>query len=657
MINLTGQFNLNTNVVCGDKSITHRALILGALAAGTSVIRNVTLSADILTTIDCLRSLGAAIDVKGTTVTVGCIPQHEYPRLTLNCGNSGTTARLLAGVVAGLGVNAKFVGDDSLTQRPMQRVIEPLTTMGAKFVLRKNCLFELRAAKLHGATINAKVNSAQVKSAVLLAGLLAEGETRYVEQLHTRNHTELMLKSIGANISVDGNVITVSKSVLSPFEVDIPSDPSSVAFGVALAVAKGVEATFTNVLLNDTRLGFYRVLQRSGANITYCNIREVFGERVGDIVVKKSVLKPLFATEQDVCDGIDEVPLLATLALTVNGEHKFGSVAELQYKECNRIQAIEHIASKCNQSASFDGKDLTLISNGVLPKGKHFSSFNDHRIAMCETVLSIIVGGGSVDNAPFDISFPQFCSMLGIAPLKLGLIGESVSDSKSPELMAHLAGKAGVCCSYDTINLPKDISDDELLKIIGSFDALNVTMPFKNRVAALLHADCPSVNTVGKNILPTSTDGYGVIQSLRSHNIDITNKPLWIVGAGGAAEACVRELVQHGCKMQVLNRTESHAKRLVDKYSLPVEVTNPVGILSFVPQCSFEQSLPFPDSVEFVFVADYKRHSNLREQATKRGLTVIDGLEMLYHQGAKSFALWTDTAAQNYYPQFLKEIK
>ena len=655
MLNLTGQFNLHTDVICGDKSIAHRALILASLASGKSIIRNVTLSGDICSTVNCLRSLGAKIDVNGSTVTVEPIACVSH-NVTLDCGNSATTARLLAGVVAGLGVRARFIGDQSLMKRPMQRVVEPLRTLGAHIDFDDGCLFVIHGGVLHGATIHASVNSAQVKSAVLLAGLFADGVTRYVEKIPTRNHTELLLRSLGANIRVEGNSTTVCKSLLMPFEADVPNDPSSVAFGVALAVAKGIDVTFKNVLLNETRLGFYRVLKRSGANIRYCNVREVFGERVGDIAVKKSVLKPFVASVQDVCDGIDEIPLLATLALTVNGEHKFASVSELQYKECNRIEAIEHIAELCAQKAVFDGKDLTVVSNGKLPRGKYFTSFGDHRIAMCEAILSVIVGGGSIDNAPFEISFPQFSHMLGISPLRLGLIGENVSNSKSPRLMAHLAGSAGICCSYDTINLPRDIDDDKLLKVIDSFQGLNVTMPFKNRVANLLHADCPSVNTVGRMLKPQSTDGYGIMQSLLSHNVDVVNKSLWIVGAGGAAEACIRELLKLGCKMQIVNRTESHAEQLSAKYGLESSVENPTGVLSFVPECEYEQTLTLPKSCEFVFIAAYKGYSGLRKQATKRGLTVIDGLEMLYHQGAKSFALWTGTPTQCDYRTFLTSV-
>lgn len=695
------KYQLNTDVNYSDKSLTHRALILAAISSGTCVVRNVSLSQDVLSTINCLESLGAKIELNESTATVTPIERVEYAssdRLTpetsmfhdkticsetreersddpqrllrsqsrqpfwaecasLNCGNSGTTARLLAGIVAGLGVKARFVGDDSLMKRPMDRVLDPLQSMGAKFVRDANCLFESCGGELKGTTVEAKVNSAQVKSAVLLAGLNACGETRYVEQIATRNHTENMLASFGADITVDGPTVTVRKSYLKPFEIELPNDPSSAAFIVALALAKGEEITLSNVLLNETRLGFYRVLQKSGAQIEFVNVHETFGERVGDIEVKRSVLRPFVATEQDVCDGIDEIPILATLALTVKGKHIFKSVAELQFKESNRIEAIEYIATTCNQLATFDGKDLTVVSDGNLPCGKYFTSFGDHRIAMSEAILSLIVGGGSVDYAPFEISFPQFLDILGIRPLRLGLIGQSVSNSKSPRLMACLAGRANICCQYDTINLPADLPDDKLFKIINSFDGLNVTMPFKNRVATLLGAECPSVNTIGRAIEPQSTDGYGIAQSLISHGIDVECKQIWVVGAGGAAEACIRELTKYGCQIEIINRTKDRADRLIHKYKLSNNVTNPVGILSFVPTCAFEQNLAIPESVKFVLVADYKGYSGLREKALARGLTVIDGLEMLYHQGAKSFALWTDTPIQEEYQVFLQDLE
>lgn len=653
MINLNGQFKLNTNIASGDKSLSHRALMLAAIAENASVVRNLALSRDVLSTVECLRALGADIRLDGTTATVypiTCIPTDI---VTLNCGNSGTTARLLAGLVAGLGVKAIFVGDKSLMSRPMNRVLQPLGELGVRYELRKDCLFALQGGNLAGKQLNANVNSAQVKSAVLLAGLFADGETSYAERITTRNHTELMLAHMGANIHVEGKRVTVAKSRLGGgLDITLPNDPSSIAYGVALAIITGQEATFSNVLLNPLRMGFYRVLQRSGANIIYVNIRKVCGETVGDICVKPSVLSCVTATEQDVCDGIDEISLLATVALTVKGEHVFYNVDELRYKECNRVHAIEHIAKKCNQQCSIVEGVLRITSDGKLPKGKLFRSFDDHRIAMCETVLALYAGGGSVDTTPYDVSFPTFMFMLGLSPLRLGLIGENVSNSRSPILMSYLAQNVDICCVYETINLPRDIPDTKLLEVIDSFHGLNVTMPFKNRVATLLKANVPSVNTVGRYISAQSTDGYGIYQALVANGMDIANASLWIVGAGGAAEACIQELLKFGCKMQVINRTQSNLDRLAEKYGLPHHVENPVGVLSFVPECEFEQNLVLPSSAQFVLAAAYKGQSGLKQKAMERGITVIDGLEMLYNQGAKSFALWTGTDMQNDYDGF-----
>ena len=650
MLSLNGQFHLNTGIGYGDKSVSHRALMLAAISDGVCTIHNVSRCDDVASTARCLEALGATVAFDGTTATVTPIKRLPKGVVVLDCGNSGTTARLLAGLVAGLRVSARFVGDKSLAQRPMQRVTEPLTELSARFTQEEGCLFVCHGGKLTGATICAKVNSAQVKSAVLLAGLFADGTTTYVEKLPTRSHTERLLQHLGCNVEMRDTAVSVKKSKVKAFELTVPNDPSSAAYFTALAVAKNIEITLPDVLIDDARTGFYRVLQKSGARISFENVRQCYGEKVGDIVVKKSKLTPFVATEQDVCDGIDEVPILATLALTVKGSHAFYGVSELKHKESNRIAAIEHIATTCGQTFGISSDDCLFIkTSGKLRKNCYFTSFNDHRIAMCEAILSLIVGGGSVDSAPFSVSLPQFEQILGISPLRLGLIGENVTDSKSPRLMAHLAMNAGVSCSYHTVNLPKDVSDGKLLKVIESFDGLNVTMPFKNRVASLLNAKVASVNTVGRGIEPTSTDGYGIVQSLVNNGIEFAGKQLLVVGAGGAAEACIAELLKYDCKIALLNRTKVHKLHLQTKYNLPESVANPVGLLSFVPSCEYEQKLELPESVQFVLIADYKGASNLKQQATERGLRVIDGLEMLYHQGAKSFALWTKTQIQTDY--------
>lgn len=658
MLRLNGQFNLNASVVCGDKSIAHRALIFASVADGTSVIGNMPLSADVLTTADCLRALGADIRFDGNTVTVEPIAEVK-DNVTLNCANSGTTARLLAGLVAGLGVNATFIGDASLSKRPMDRVLQPLERMGAKFSKPKNCLFKcLGGTRLYGSTVYAAVDSAQVKSAVLIAGLFAEGSTTYVEKLSTRNHTELMLAALNANIKVDGQAVTVSKSRLLPIKTDIPCDVSSMSYLVAAAVITGKPFVCSNVLLNERRLGFVRVLQRAGADIKCIQEETRFGETVGSIIVKKSGFGALYASAADVCDAIDEVPLLAALSVTMRGTHVFEGVGELRHKESDRIKAVLHMAAACGQKAEYANGRLIVVSNGVLEKNPRFCSFDDHRIAMCEVVLCIASGGGSVDRAPFDVSFPQFETALGLNIYRLGLIGGTdIRKSLSPLLMEYLSTVANVNCSYDLLVQPDGVTDERLLDIISRYDGLNVTMPYKMRVAQLLNADCLSVNTVGRNVVPQSTDGYGMVTALRDMGVDFENKPLYVAGAGGAAALCVQTLLSYGCKIQILNRTKSHADVLINKFNLSCNVSNPYGMLSFVPECDYEKSLPLPDSCKFVFTAAYKGTSGLKDKALARGITYVDGLRMLYHQGAKSFALWTDTALQNNYGGFVEFLR
>ncbi len=653
MLCVNGQFNIDCNYVGGDKSVSHRALILAAIADGDSVIRNLSLCDDVAATCECLRALGADIRLDGATAAVRPVSVPKSG-VTLNCRNSGTTARLLAGLVAGLGVRAKFIGDESLTSRPMERVLDPLRKMGARFSKTDGCLFESLGGKLQGIEYKAVVNSAQVKSAVLIAGLFADGETTYIENIPTRNHTELMLRGAGADVAVDGLTVTVRKSAVRALNLDVPRDFSSVAFLITLALLCGREARFDGVLLNERRTGFLRVLQRGGANITSENITERFGEPTGDIVVKPSRLKPLYASETDVCDSIDEVPLLCSIAAATQGRHEFHAVDELRRKESDRVRAIQSIAVKLGATAEVANDSLTITSDGGKVGNPRFCCFNDHRIAMCAVIMALVCGGGSVDCAPFDVSFPGFLQAVGVTPYKLALIGENVRDSRSPVLMSYLASKSNLCCSYVTVSLPRSVSDERLLETINSFDGVNVTMPFKTRVAALLRADVPSVNTVGKRICPCSTDGCGIVKSLTANGIDFANKPIWIVGAGGAAEECVRVLMKYNCAIRVINRTQARADALTEKYGLSKQIDEPYGVLSFVPECEFEGNIQLPNSVRFVFVAAYKGQSGLRDKAAQRGIKCVDGLEMLYHQGAKSFALWTGTEVRDDYDGFLK---
>ena len=650
MLNFNSQFNIDTSVCYGDKSLTHRALIIASIASGASTIRNISLCQDIFATINCLRTLGAQIDIDGTTAKVTPI-STPCDNVVLDCQNSGTTARLLAGVVAGLGIKATFVGDNSLTSRPMQRVMDPLTELGAKFTKCDGELFTVHPSILVGKTLTAKVNSAQVKSAVLLAGLFAQGTTQYVEPVATRSHTETML----AHCGVDTTNCAVAKNTPKPLDITIPNDISSASFLMALALLTNQSLLLKNVGVNDGRIGFLTVLQKAGANIFVQNTRTEFGEKVADICIQKGAIGPLSATTTDVVNAIDEIPILSVLALATKGTHLFCGVGELAHKECNRIDAIIGLAQACGQTATFDGANLTIISNGILPHKPHFCAYNDHRMAMASAVMSLACGGGSVDSFPVEVSFPNFLQTLGIYPKKFCVVGSNVAHSMSPMLHMCLAKNANICCNYQAVNLPTDVTDEQLLATICSFDGANITLPFKNRVATLLNATNPSINTVGKNITPTSTDGYGVMQALATNGIDIANKKLWIVGAGGGAEATIVELLGK-CQMQVVNRTASKAQALTQKYTLATDIAQPDGILTFVPECEFEQSLQLPNSCQFVFVSAYNGKSGLCDKAKQKGIKVVDGLQMLYHQGAKSFALWTNTQVQNNYQDFYSFI-
>lgn len=675
MLYLTSHNNIAGDIQCGDKSISHRALILAAIADGQSVIRNISTCRDVLTTANCLRALGAEIDICGTTaiVTPWTTPKSG---VTLDCENSGTSARLLAGLVAGLGVDATFVGDESLSRRPMDRILQPLAQMGAVFEKGEKNLFRNIPHKLHGAQLSAQVNSAQVKSGVCLAALFADGETSYTEFLPTRDHTENLLKYLGANCICENLTVRIAKSCIPFFEITVTNDISSIAFLVALALLQKSAHIFRDVCVNPRRSGFLRILQNAHADIFVENKRELFGETVADIRVESSELQQIFACEADVCDAIDEIPVLAALAIATRGKHVFCSVGELRLKESDRIAAIVHMAEACGCRADFDGQNLTILSNGIVARKPRFDTFGDHRIAMSQAVLALSACGGgslSTDNMPanpefcddllcpeeacFATSFPNFLKCAGVCPMHFALVGEHVCDSLSPILMRQLAAQADVCCSYTPISLSQDVTDNRLKAILDRFDGANITMPFKTRAARIFSGAAASVNTVGRNIAATSTDGFGLIEALKLHGLNVENAPLWIVGAGGAAEACIAELLKHGCRLQIFNRTPSHAEKLILKYSLPRNVPNPKGVLSFVPECEFENQILLPRSVEFVFTAYYKGSCNLRRQAESRGIVCVDGLEMLFFQGAKSFSLWTNTPGQTDYTLFRGELQ
>lgn len=396
-----------------DKSITHRAVMLNAAASGCAVIKNALLGGDCISTIKCMTALGAEIRVDGSTVYITGTP--KFSDAILDAGNSGTTARLLAGLLSGKNCNVTISGDESLSKRPMRRISEPLRQMGAKIETTGGTLpMNISPARLCGIDYQSKQASAQVKSAVLLAGLSADGETSVTEPEKSRDHTEIMLAGMGADIKVNGLTVTVKRGELKATDIYVPGDISSAAYLLGLAaVVKGASVTVKNTGLNRTRTGLLGVLKRMGADLT---ITEKGGvEPYGDVMLKNAPLKPFCITKETVPSLIDELPLLAAIACYAEGVSVISGAEELKVKESNRIDTT--VAALRSMGADIMPTDDGMIinGNGRLSGGGTADSALDHRIAMSAAVAAAgsEKGGGIKDTECVYISYPGFFDILG----------------------------------------------------------------------------------------------------------------------------------------------------------------------------------------------------------------------------------------------------
>ncbi len=397
----------------GDKSITHRALIFGAISKGETVITNANLCDDCNATIDCLKKLGAKFTISNDSITVKGITNLNED-IELYCGNSGTTARLLVGLTSGLNIHAKFYGDNSLINRPMRNIL-PLTQMGAKILPLTNGIAEVFPSTLCPIEYKMDIVSAQVKSSVLLAGLNASGQTTVIEKQKTRLHTESMIKMFGGNVTMKKNAITVSKSALVGQNVFITNDTSTASFLIALGLFYG-NISLKKVLISTARAGLIDLLISSGANITLTNMNNVGLDVYADIIVEKSHLQPLICPATLVSRMIDEIPVACVIASKIVGESVFYGLKELTIKESNRLETIVKMLNCVNVSASiFDGENICVNGNGIIDGGK-VSVFSDHRIAMSSIILGILSQNGVVidDCQCIDVSCPNFLQMLGL---------------------------------------------------------------------------------------------------------------------------------------------------------------------------------------------------------------------------------------------------
>ena len=404
-----GEFDLP-----GDKSITHRAVMLNAGADGESFVQNALMGEDCLSTCRCMRALGATVDVDGTTIRIVGAPKFRSG-VELDCGNSGTTIRLLTGFLAGKGIQAKLYGDASLSTRPMGRVAEPLSSLGANVeTTDSRPPVYVYPALLQGADVNLKIASAQVKSAVLLAGLSASGKTSITEPVKSRDHTERMLKAMGAKIQVDERKVSVQKSELRAIDVDVPADISSAAYFMALGALKG-KTLCKNVGVNPTRTGILTAFDRLGVKYELTNRRISGGEEIADISVERSNLRAIELGAEDAPAMIDELPLVALLCAFADGESRITGAKELKVKESNRILTTAELINTL-------GGECIPTDDGFIIRGKKklqggiVNSYLDHRIAMTGAValLASERGGEIKDAHCCAISFPTFFEKLGV---------------------------------------------------------------------------------------------------------------------------------------------------------------------------------------------------------------------------------------------------
>ncbi|MCT4543588.1 MAG: 3-phosphoshikimate 1-carboxyvinyltransferase [Vallitalea sp.] len=404
----------------GDKSISHRAIMFGALAKGTTKITGFLMGEDCLSTIRCFRQMGIEITINKTLVIVEGKGLYglKKPEQDLYVGNSGTTLRLMSGILAPQNFDCVLTGDDSILKRPMKRILEPLTKMGANIVsVNKNdkAPLKITGSKLNNMTYYSQIASAQVKSCILLASLYTNGETKIVEPVLSRNHTEIMLDNFGGNITTnDTTIICNPVNELYARDVTIPGDISSAAFFiVAGLITKGSELIIENVGINPTRDGIIRVLKNMNGNIELLNKRDYNGELVADIYVKSSKLHGTIVDKELIPSLIDEIPIIAVAASCAEGKTIIKDAAELKVKESNRIETMVSELKKMNVNIT-STDDGMIISNSPNIIGSKVMSYDDHRVAMSLAIAGLVATGETkINNSNcINISFPGFFDLI-----------------------------------------------------------------------------------------------------------------------------------------------------------------------------------------------------------------------------------------------------
>ena len=500
----------------GEKSISHRAVLFGALAEGTSVIHGLSDGADVAASLAAVEAMGASVERHddGSVVVHGGRARLHRPDGPLDCGNSGTSMRLLAGLVAGFDWETELVGDASLSSRPMDRVAEPLGLMGATVTGQGlRCLPPLlvRGGGLHGIDWTSKVVSAQVKSAIILAGLSADGTTVVREAVTTRTHTEEMLIEAGADLTVEpwgeGRIVRVRASSLRPVDRVVPGDPSASAFfAVAGCVVPGSAVDVDGVYSGPARLGYVSVLQRMGAPIT------VIPGDPGTATIR-SLAGPLTATEVRASEipSLDEIPVLAVAAAVAEGTTIFSDVGELRVKEVDRLLAVADMVEAFGAHAAIDGNALSITGIGGPLRGARFDSQGDHRMAMAAAVAALAARPGQrsliTGFSAVETSYPTFAEDIGRL---------AVGPAVPRPLLVAIDGPAGAGKSTVSTAVAKRLGVNRLdtgamYRAVAAL-ALELGIPPDDNEAVAALAAASTIE-VGASVLIDGRDVTGLIRS------------------------------------------------------------------------------------------------------------------------------------------------
>jgi 3-phosphoshikimate 1-carboxyvinyltransferase len=653
----------------GDKSISHRMLMFGALAHGKTHITNLLDSADVRSTRGVLEALGAKIvDVGDSVVVHGRGPESlRAPAGVLDCGNSGTTMRLMAGILAGLPFTTELDGDASLRSRPMRRVAEPLRALGADIELAPG---DRAPIVIHGRPLTATryelpLPSAQVKSALLLAGLGATGETVVGGELGGRDHTERLLWHFGVDLKVNGTLRLRGGQKLRAADLRVPGDPSSAAFWLAAAsIVPGSSVQLHGVGINPTRMGFVRVLNRMGAKITVSRSHDDC-EPVGTLLAEYAPLRATTIDAAEVPALIDELPLIAVLATYAHGVTEVRGAKELRVKESDRIEAIA--VNLRAMGAQIEVLDDGFRIAGPQPlHGAALQSFADHRIAMACAIAALGASSPTTldDAACVAVSYPGFFATLRYLtgdPVRAGVLGASLAHSRSPEIFAWLARATDTNIAYERFERPAgDVAAlFAAMRRDPAYVGCNVTIPYKERAAVLVDRRSRTAEIVGAvNVVARRADGSldghntdvtGVLATLDAHAIDLRGKRACVLGAGGAAASVVYALAQRGpAEIVVVNRSLVRAAALVARFArhLPGLTLRadaaPDGEFALVVDATPGATAPVAFAAGgWAFDLKYGRMpAPLLVRARAAGVSAVDGLEMLVAQAIATYEIW-----------------